>query len=380
MYVRLFCFWWHAQFFLFLDTQIPTMKTVTYSLGTHRDQKVIFIHFDYDVVLQNRVKSLVGSKWSQTNKAWYVPDNETYRIQFGLAEKSEWEKISGFSLSKISPENILALNRFVETLQLKAYSPNTMRTYRAEFCQLLYALKDVFVDDCDAEKIRSYMLYCTNHLKLTENTLHSRLNAIKFYFEKVLHRERFTYDIPRPKKPSKLPKVINAQDIKNLLEKTANLKHNTMLKLCYGMGLRVSEIVNLKIIDIDSKNKTVFVERAKGKKDRYVNLPESVLAQLRDYYLEYKPKVYLFEGQYGGAYSTRSIQIIFKDALTRAGINKPVGVHSLRHSYATHLLENGTDIRFIQELLGHSDIKTTFIYTQVSDPVVRKIESPLDRL
>lgn len=356
------------------------MKTASFSFGTHREQKVIFIRFDYEITLHNYIKSLVGSKWSRTNKSWYVPDNEFYRDLFGLIEKSEWDKISPLSLSKISPENLSALNRFIETLQLKAYSPNTMRTYRTEFCQLLFALKDFFVDDCDGEKIRSYMLYCTNHLKLTENTLHSRLNAIKFYFEKVLHRERFTYDIPRPKKPSKLPKVINAWDIKVLLEKTTNLKHNTMLKLCYGMGLRVSEIVNLKIIDIDSKNKSVFIERAKGKKDRYVNLPESVLTQLREYYLEYKPKVYLFEGQYGGGYSTRSIQNIFKEALTRAGINKPVGVHSLRHSYATHLLENGTDIRFIQELLGHSDIKTTLIYTQVSDPVVRKIESPLDRL
>lgn len=356
------------------------MKTVTYSFGTHRDQKVIFIHFDYDVVLHNRVKCLVGSKWSQSNKAWYVPDNETYRNQFGLEEKSDWDKISDFTFSRISEVNLPALKRFTETLQLKAYSSNTLRTYRTEFCQLLFALKEVNVDDCDAEKIRSYMLYCTNHLKLTENTLHSRLNAIKFYFEKVLHRERFTYDIPRPKKPSKLPKVINANDIKVLLEKTPNLKHNTMLKLCYGMGLRVSEIVSLKIIDIDSKNKSVFIERAKGKKDRYVNLPESILAQLREYYLEFKPKVYLFEGQYGGAYSTRSIQNIFKNALLNAGINKPVGIHSLRHSYATHLLENGTDIRFIQELLGHRDIKTTLVYTQVSDPVIRKIESPLDKL
>ena len=146
------------------------------------------------------------------------------------------------------------------------------------------------------------------------------------------------------------------------------------------MGLRVSEIINLKIIDIDSVEMRVFIERAKGKKDRYVNLPESILEQLRFYYKEYKPKDYLFEGQYGGQYTTRSVQQFFRKSLDTAKILKKQGVHSLRHSYATHLLENGTDIRFIQELLGHSNIKTTLLYTKVTDLSLRKIISPLDKL
>jgi len=124
----------------------------------------------------------------------------------------------------------------------------------------------------------------------------------------------------------------------------------------------------------------VFIERGKGKKDRYINLPQSVLEQLRTYYKEYRPKKYLFEGQGGGQYSTRSVQQVFKNALQKAGINKNVGIHSLRHSYATHLLEQGTDIRFIQELLGHKDIKTTLIYTEVTNNSVRKVVSPLDKL
>jgi len=169
-------------------------------------------------------------------------------------------------------------------------------------------------------------------------------------------------------------------EVKRLLDVTENLKHNTMLKLCYGMGLRLSEILNLKISDIDSRSMRVHIVCGKGKKDRYVNLPQSILEQLRSYYLEYKPKEYLFEGQYGGQYSGRSIQQVFKNSLEKARITKKVGVHSLRHSYATHLLENGTDIRFIQELLGHRDIKTTLIYTHVSDKSIRKIVSPLDNL
>jgi len=223
-------------------------------------------------------------------------------------------------------------------------------------------------------------LYCINELKLSEATIHSRINAIKFYYEQVLRRERFLITIPRPKKPSKLPKVIAPANIKKLFELTLNLKHNTMLKLCYGLGLRVSEIVNLKIKDIDSQSMQVFIERGKGKKDRYVNLPESILPQLRIYFMEYKPKMYLFEGQFGGQYSSRSAQQVFKNALQKAKINKTVGIHSLRHSFATHLLEQGTDIRFIQELLGHNDIKTTLIYTEVSDKSIRKIISPLDTL
>jgi len=144
-----------------------------------------------------------------------------------------------------------------------------------------------------------------------------------------------------------------------------------MLKLCYGMGLRVSEIINLKIEDIDSGNMQVLIQQSKGKKNRYVNLPESILEQLRTYYKEYKPKKYLFEGQYGDQYSIRSVQAVFKTAMRKAKIRKKIGIHGLRHSFATHLLENGTEIKFIQELLGHSNIKTTLVYTHVSEKNIK---------
>ena len=283
-------------------------------------------------------------------------------------------------MSKIDDINKPHLLRFIETLQLKGYSANTIRTYQNELSQFLFLLKDRDALLCDETNVRNYFLYCINELKLSENTMHSRMNAVKFFFEKVLHREKFFFEIHRQKKEKKLPKVIHSSDIKLVFDKTTNLKHNTMLKLSYGMGLRVSEVVNLKISDIDSKQMLVLLERAKGKKDRYVNLPESILAQLRTYFIEYKPKVYLFEGLYGGQYSSRSAQAVFKQAMIRANLNKVVSFHSLRHSYATHLLENGTDIRFIQDLLGHNDIKTTLLYTQVSDSSIRKIESPLDKI
>lgn len=146
------------------------------------------------------------------------------------------------------------------------------------------------------------------------------------------------------------------------------------------MGLRVGEVVNLKVTDIDSKAMQVFIERAKGKKDRYANLPQSILEQLRAYYQAYKPCKYLFEGQYGEQYSTRSVQQVFKNAMLKAKINKDIGIHGLRHSFATHLLENGTDIKFIQELLGHNDIKTTLRYTHVSRQSLKNVKSPLDTI
>ena len=303
-------------------------------------------------------------------------DTPQYRSRFGLKIDLVGKKV----LCQINAVNQPALLRLIETLQLKGYSPSTLKTYRNEFAQLLYILKEKNIDDLDAERLRSYFLYCINTLKLSENTLHSRINAVKFYFEQVLHREKFFFEIPRPKKPSILPKVIHVADIKKLFEVTTNIKHLTMLKLCYGMGLRVSEIVNLKVTDIDSKSMQVFIERAKGKKDRYVNLPESVLMPLRDYYMAYKPKKYLFEGQYGEQYSIRSAQQVFKNALEKAKINKVVGIHSLRHSFATHLMDYGTDTKFIQELMGHNDIQTTMRYLHVSNQSIKKIISPLDKM
>lgn len=283
-------------------------------------------------------------------------------------------------LSRIAPINQPALQRLDEQLILKGYSINTRRVYITELAQLLYLLGSLPADELTTEKIRSYLLYCHKQLKLSENQIHSRLNAIKFYFEQVLGREKMFVDVPRPQKPSSLPKVFSTKEIKKLFAACENPKHQLMLQLCYGMGLRVSEVVALRIEHIDTTRMQVLIAGAKGKKDRYVNLPASVLEALREYYRSYSPADYLFEGQYGGAYSVRSVQAVFKRAMKKAGIRKSVGVHSLRHSYATHLHEYGTDISFIQKLLGHNDLKTTLIYTQVSNTKALQIQSPLDRL
>ncbi|MDR2971646.1 MAG: site-specific integrase [Bacteroidales bacterium] len=354
-------------------------KNYQFSTGQHREKNVIFVNFPFDRTLKDELKEkFPAAKWSATKNCWYIPDLNSIRTEIGLMPKTEPGKTI---INKIHPVNLAALKRMHETLLLKAYSPNTIKTYCVEFAQLLYILKDISVDTLTPQRLRSYFLYCVNQLQLSENIIHSRINAVKFYFEQVMHREKvFFEEIPRPKKRSLLPKVISKKDITKLFAQVENLKHLVMLKLCYGMGLRVSEIVNLKISNIDSNRMLVHIEAAKGKRDRYVTLPTSILDELRTYYRTYNPKLYLFEGQYGGQYSIRSVQAVFKNAMRKAKINKSVGIHGLRHSYATHLLECGTDMVFIQKLLGHKDIKTTEIYAKVSNRQIGNVKSPLDGL
>lgn len=347
-----------------------------FELGNHSGKKIIWVKFPKDFQKLNILKKVTKPRWSNTEKCWYVTDTTKNRELFGM----EKELVGVEAFQKISAVNLPAMKRFQEHLKLKGFSTSTYKTYSIEFAQLLYLLKDHPVENLSAEKLRSYILYCHEKLKLSENQIHSRMNALKFYFEKVLGRERMFFEIPRPKKPQKLPKALNQEEVKRIIDATENIKHKLIIQLSYGMGLRVSEIVHLKVEDIDSVKMRVFIERAKGKKDRYVNLPKSILEELRLYYKEHQPKKFLFEGKFGEQYSIRSAQQVFKTAMNKAGIKKTVGIHALRHSYATHLLEYGTDISLIQKLLGHNDIKTTLVYTNVANKQISNIESPLDKI
>ena len=215
---------------------------------------------------------------------------------------------------------------------------------------------------------------------MKERKMNGKINAIKFYFEQVLNRPKLFYAIPRPKRPLTLPSMLSRGEIKRIFDIVKNKKHLLALQLCYGMGLRVSEVVNIKWEDFDKDRMQVKIKAAKGKKDRYVPLPKTILSLLAEYYNIYKSEIYVFEGQYGNKYSKSSLQQVFRRAMDKAGIHKKIGIHGLRHSYATHLLEAGADMRFIQELLGHNSIKTTQIYTKVTNQSLSKISSPLDFL
>lgn len=346
------------------------------NLGKYQNKNVIWIRFPYNPVLVRMVKQFTTAHWSSAEKAWHLADSLHNRELCGM----EHDLVGKRVLNKISKVNLPEFEKYQNQLVLKGYSKNTIRTYSIEFAQLLYALKDYPVMKFSSERLKSYFLYCIKELRLSENQIHSRINAIKFYFEKVLHRPQMFFDIPRPKKRKRLPKALHKKEVKHLFEVTVNPKHLLILKLCYGMGLRVSEIINIKISDIDEERNLVLIQRGKGKKDRYVSLPQSIIPELYLYYKAYHPKDYLFEGQYGGQYSVRSAQAVFKKAMNKAGIKKKVGIHGLRHSYATHLLEMGTDISLIQQLLGHNSIKTTLLYTEISNRNLNCVRSPLDEL
>lgn len=307
-----------------------------FELTEHDHKPVILIRFEYNPAHNSLVRTLTGVRWSNSKKAWYVLDTPAYRQRF----KIQIEPVGKEVLGHIHEINRPAIRRFVETLQLKSYSPSTQRTYRNEFAQLLYLLKDKPADELTPERLRDYFLYCTNTLQLSENTIHSRMNAVKFYYEQVLDRPKMFLDIPRPKKKVILPNVLAISQVEKLFSKLENLKHKTMIYLAYSAGLRVSEVVNLKVCDIHSARMAINIKGAKGKKDRMVALSQGILELLRKYYTAYTPQDWLFEGQYAGeSYSTRSLQQIFHRAKKSSKILQPVTFHSLRHSYATHLHE-----------------------------------------
>lgn len=284
---------------------------------------------------------------------------------------------------KIHAVNKHILSQVQQHLQLKAYSLSTRKTYLNEMAQFLQAIKSTPAADFTPQRIMDYLQYCYSTLKLSENTLHSRTNALKYYYEKVLGKEKFFWEIPRAKKPFQLPNVLGEKQITALFNALTNLKHKAILFTAYSSGLRVSEVVSLKLADIDSDRMQIKIESAKGKKDRMVNLSPILLDILRQYIKKQEPRpiIYLFESEIKGEpYSARSAQKVFQRAKEKAGIAKEVTFHSLRHSFATHLLEKGIDIRYIKDILGHFSIKTTQRYTHVKKEQLIQITSPLDDL
>ena len=411
------------------------MKKVILKPLHHRNQECIGIYFDNYGTINTLIRKQANAKWSQTNKCWYVLlSKENYnKLFFALKGKAEIEqtalhkyladKKKPFSKSlsqteikktlesnknssgneaknftknqliskkavvykrwNINPVNAHVLPAMEQYLKLKAYSPSTIRTYLSEMTQLLVLLKNIPADDLTTAHLMRYFVFCFEKLHLKENTLHSRINALKFYFEQVLKREKFFWGIPRPKKPFILPNVLGEKEITGLFNAVTNLKHKAILFTAYSAGLRVSEVVNMKLQDISSDRMQIKIVAAKGKKDRYVGLSPVLLDVLRSYLRnsKHRPLTYLFESEIAGeSYSSRSAQKVFQRAREKAGIRKDISFHSLRHSFATHLLEKGIDIRFIKDILGHFSIKTTERYTHVRKEQLVHITSPLDDL
>ncbi|MGH2568950.1 MAG: site-specific tyrosine recombinase/integron integrase [Bacteroidota bacterium] len=266
-------------------------------------------------------------------------------------------------------------------LRLRNYSPKTIKAYKSVIRSFVKHIDPKHPREVTETDLRAYLLHLLQEKKMAASSVNQVLNALRFLYVDLYNRPLTLGEIPRPKKQRKLPSILSEEEVHALFEQTTNLKHKVLLMLTYSAGLRVGEVVRLKPEDIDSKRMLIHIRKAKGQKDRYVQLAATTLTMLRSYWKKEHPQEWLFPGQRDGRYlSERSAQEIFKQAAERAGIRKPVSIHALRHSYATHLLEAGVDIRYIQEILGHSNLKTTEIYTHVSKKKIAEVVNPLDRL
>lgn len=263
------------------------------------------------------------------------------------------------------------LIKLEKELRLRNYSNKTIKGYLFSVNKLLAYSKN---KGLNANTVEEYSLKYLNNKN--PSTIAKDLFAIKFFFENILKEK---LEIPIPKRNKTLPDILTIEEIRKLVGVTNNPKHKLIIKLLYGTGLRVSEIVNLKNSEISFEENLIKVELGKGKKDRFVKLPESIKLELKAIY-DLTNSKYLFESPRGGKLTIKTIQSILKSSTTKAGIKKRVYPHLLRHSYATHLLESGTDLRIIQKLLGHSSIKTTQIYTQISQAQIKNVVSPLDNI
>lgn len=336
---------------------ISEYKQNRFSLKVSYNQEVI-----------KELKLINGYYWHSDQRCWSFPGtqsnlNRVLEIAYIHESKEKNEFIN------------YHLKLFLNELKLLKYSKSTIKNYLScikEFLSTEYYTQDIY-----ELKVKSFLLY-----KLDSDSSASSINlylcALKLYGSKILNSEIGDH-IERPSKDKKLPIVLSRKDVARIFKYTYNIKHRTILMLIYSAGLRVSEAASIKLNDFDFNRNSIHLKNGKGRKDRITLLSDNFKIILKQYMKEYNPKSWLFDGQEPGSHiSIRTIQKIFEAAVTRAGITKDVSIHSLRHSFATHLLENGTDVRYIQELLGHANTKTTMIYTKVSNNAIRKIKSPLD--
>lgn len=389
---------------------VKLMKKVVLTIQKHKTKERLFADFPFDKELNLIIKSIPGSSWSNSKKQWHFNLNKQVvellrqkltsiaSLDISLLEKQWKEKEQLATRTKLEaprpsfhdsypsqetdPSHFVALQAYVEFLRLKNYSTHTIRNYKNWFMVFLNYFPDRKPSTITKYEIMDFLVTYRKSEKWSSTTQNQLINAIKFFYEKLLNKKREVYDLPRAKKEYKLPAVFSEDELKRIVLATENLKHRSILCLAYSAGLRISEIVNLKIEDVDSSRMVITLRGAKGKKDRQVMLSSTLLDLLRNYFRseKQKPKIWLFEGQYGGQYSTRSIEEVMKYAKKKAGVKKKGSIHAIRHSFATHLLEAGTDIFTIKELLGHNSIRTTGIYAHVSKKHISKVQSPLDKL
>ena len=349
------------------------------------------MRFENDFGLITKVKSIKSAAWSQSQGYWYIPRegfnlNEVFEamkdvawLDYSALKKNESDDHKEVAKKKPDTKSqVIIPQAYTDLLDQKRYAENTKAIYLSYFADFVRDFEKRDLKEIPKEEINNYILELIREKKISISQQNQRINAIKFYYEKVLRRPTEYYDIERPRQEKRLPSVLSKTEIGKIIDSIDNLKHKAIISTIYSAGLRRSEVLNLKLEQIDSERMMIKICGAKGKKDRYTLLSQKLLILLREYFTAYKPVEWLFEGQTGGVYSAESVSKILHRAVKKSGIKKYVTPHTLRHSFATHLLEQGVDLRYIQELLGHESSKTTEIYTHVSKKELGKIINPLD--
>lgn len=367
-------------------------QNIILSNDTHRGSTVIALHFDYNQELINRIKKISGAKWSQSKRYWYFnkADFQLRKVfdalnPIAFLDYSALKSNNSPEQAEQKPEKVIKVKietptGYLNLLDQKRYSENTKAIYLNYFGDYMRYFSKSVLEEITTEEINAYLLELIRTKNISASQQNQRINAIKFYYEKVLDREKVFFKIERPKTRKTLPNVLSTAEIKLMIDKTSNIKHKSIISALYSAGLRRSELLNLKLTDILSDQMQIKIRNSKGNKDRYVGLSKHLLQLLREYFREYNPKEWLIEGQKGGKYSAESILKVVKTSAKKAGITRNVNAHMLRHSFATHHLESGTDLRYIQEFLGHSSSKTTEVYTHVAKTDFSKFKNPLDEI
>jgi len=366
------------------------MKNLRLIPDIHRHEPIVKASFAYDRELIALIKSQKGVRWSQTLQSWYFSEKDFQLSSFYQTMKGKvyvnYSKLKptppvteiNNTVSKVQKPNIQLPPSYHEQLLLKRYSHNTIRTYLSEFKKFysFYAIRDI--NTLTKDDIRHYLLFIVQKQKISVSSQNQAINAIKFYYEKVLRQPKMIFAIERPRKEKKLPEILTEQEVFAILKATKNIKYKTILALLYSSGIRIGELISLRKEDLVWDKSYIFIRGGKGNKDRITLLSENISTLILRYLEIYKPNYWLVENPNRKQYSPSSVRAILKNSTKKANINKRVYPHMLRHSFARHLLEKGTDIRYIQKLLGHGSSKTTEIYTHVSKKSLANIKSPLD--
>jgi integrase/recombinase XerD len=339
----------------------------------HNEDRTISVSIEYEREIIDAIRRITGRWWDAKQKMWTLPGDKNTIIELRAA-------LCGYNIIELAgspyPKEFEIL---VRELESRKYSNKTIKAY-THYNRQFYSYCAKSLVAVTKEDVLAYLSHLSADHGVSESSINIAISALKFFYGTIINIP-LMISKKRPKKDKRLPNVLGKEETLALLNALPNIKHRTILYFAYSGGLRVSEISRLRVGDIDCGRKVVYVRRAKGRKDRYTLLADKTCALLSQYIEVYKPGLWLFEGQaVGKPLTVRSMEKIFKKACCVAGISKDVSIHCLRHSFATHLLENGTDIKCIQELLGHAHLKTTEIYTHVARKNVLSVRSPLDTL